>query len=607
MPESPVEQQQRGPCEKCRKRRRRCIPIQGTEQCERCHKMGIPCVVKHIPKPKLPSKRERQSNQAVIVSNENARSLLRNLDAHLTILENVVEDYRKDRARRTVRIVRRGQRTSFETGVQTVADLSRLLQQLMQHFSYIPRSPHPYSGRDDTAVLMTNRTIQADYIRFYVVKDTWRAFKHLQAVPPPIADHDAYTNYAKQMLVDAYFQCAYIVHPTLVRDFHQPILKANPDSLLTNALACSTALGTCRHTTSISLPVSHRVFAEQCYRRTRDMLEDVLFEDNEGDVDTLAALWFLSRYTVLTSKYKQARFYSGLAWNMANQLQNLYDPPAADDFISLVTAETWKRLYCAVRPLQVLAFDVFDKVHDFDPIVLPDTATLPSVLPCEENDLQMAHAVRVFRYVIALNIIPGGPMLGSEELEQRLLALTPIPVRCKDIEAIERRLIEFFYRLPSTFRMSGAPMDYLDVRLTQEHEYDPCVLYLNLRYYIGWLLIESRLMKNPSMADLINTSFDGRVDDERALLIVSVCCDAITKILCILSTRAHCHYRKHWVVIVMNMLVWLKECRNKGVQTLAESNLTMLGKLLTKDTMLSSFMNAYMGETMVAKILNVNT
>lgn len=569
--------------------------------------MGIPCVIKHIEKPKLPSKRERQSAQAVVVSNENAQLLLRNLDAHLTVLEEFVEDCRKERARRTVRIVRRGQQTSFETGVQTVADLSQLLQQLMQHFSYIPRSPNPYSVMDDTAVLMTNRVIQADYIRFYVVKDTWRAFKHLQAVPLPADNHDAYANYVKQMLVDGYFQCAYILHPTLVRDFHQPILKANPDSLLTNAVACMAALSTCRHTSSLPLPVSSRVFAEQCYRQARDMLEDVLFEDNEGDVDTLAALWFLSRYAILTSKYKQARFYSGLAWNMATQLQHLYDPPAANDFVSLVIAETWKRLYCAVRPLQVLAFDVFDKVHDFDPVVLPDTATLPTVLPCEEGDLQMAHAVRVFRYVIALNIIPGGPMLGSEELERRLLSLTAIPVRCKDIEAIEKRLIEFFYRLPSDFRMSRAPMDYLDVRLTREHEYDPCVLYLNLRYYIGWLLIESRLMKTPSTADLVNTRFDGRVDEERALLIVSVCCDAITKILCILSTRVHCHYRKHWVVIVMNMLVWLKECRNKGVQTLAESNLSMLSKIMTNDSTLNSFMHAFMGETVMAKILNVNT
>lgn len=480
-----------------------------------------------------------------------------------------------------LKLIHRSSGICLEATVQSIADIASFLRHSMASFA--SDSSHRYFSNGPTArdrtMRVTNRMLKVEEIMRNILLRVQNATDTPSSTTSPLAlsfpDIDSQTAiHAKRQLFDAYFGCLGLVTPALVRSYYQPYLHAHPNSMLANALGAFILVSRCQHVDAIALPLSRHAFAECLFAKARLQLEDALFEQEQDDVDTLATLWCMGAYSLFTLKIKEGRVHVSMAWRMASQLKERYLAKQTDP-VSIAQSETWRRIYYVVRYLEISMYMALDGLSDFSSIVQPDNIGFPTVLPCEESIPELKHAVQIYQYLICLSVLPsGGQATVREELTSRRLfagALEAIP--CDDLEVIERRVIGFWHALPKKYRLSEGATAYVDMAKV-ETCHDASVLYLNKMYYMYWLTIESRLMPVPATADLAGADLS-RLDSERALVIVSVCCDAMAKILYVLYMRIPCLVELHWMTFVADLLVSLKDCANKDIQTRAQQNLQM--------------------------------
>jgi hypothetical protein len=137
------------------------------------------------------------------------------------------------------------------------------------------------------------------------------------------------------------------------------------------------------------------------------------------------------------------------------------------------------------------------------------------------------------------------------------------------IEALERSLVEVWDSVPEEIQLGNGPYNWMDSIDDCVH---PAILRFNASYYVYWMNFQSRLMQHPHLTNLKGTML-GRIDEDRALLIASICSDAVTKIYTRLAEI-------HWVSMAMDILSQLCSSKNRHIQKRAGENLEIMAVVL---------------------------
>jgi hypothetical protein len=206
---------------------------------------------------------------------------------------------------------------------------------------------------------------------------------------------------------------------------------------------------------------------------------------------------------------------------------------------------------------------------DFAALLSQSNIGYPRPLLCEMENPRRRRMVDVYSFFVQLedchissNADAIGYKLFAGELDQASLS---------DISHMEHRLFFFWQNLPKAFHLTRTPLEYLDptvIHSCQDHH----ILHLNQLYYAQWLTLESRFMQLPSTADLQHTTLT-QLDNGRALLIVSICGDALTHIFQVLYNREPCMLDLHWLLITTDALRMLTKTANHHVRFRAGHNL----------------------------------
>lgn len=523
-----------------------------------------------------------------LLTQDTALAVSQSLEVKAQLLEKQLDRLLQERARQSFAVSRRAHMMRVQAQVHNLAELIGFLQQLMQRFvDYPMRTPTYFASYANDHTLSANTVFKSEGMRRYLIYEAWRTCMPPLALPTPTTDdasHDNSSDAIKESLIDVYFSCPHYLQPLLVRSYYMPRLKADLNSMLTNALAAWTCMSECNHVTLFDSPEDRRLFAEQCYARAVAQLRDDLFDQDDHSIDTVFTLWFLGRHAAVTSRRSKNRAFISMAWRLVSQLQQKYAYASEeDDLVKRVHHELWKRAACHMRLLFNVTLDSLDTLQQFQPIVVPVTTGFPTPLPCEELDPSLKHAVQVMGYQECLNVIPGGrPMAAHEdEIHQRLISLSKGSVRCKDIQVLENQLLDFWSHWPAEYRLADAPIAYLDPARLEMHREDACTLHLNLRYYMGWLLMEGRLIEFPNLPDLSGASLNGPVDSARATLIVSVCCDAMSRIVATLRHNFPCMQTQNMKTLIMQLNTFLLVCSSDEIRKTATESIRILSGIST--------------------------
>ncbi|KAI9320486.1 hypothetical protein BX666DRAFT_1852450 [Dichotomocladium elegans] len=389
----------------------------------------------------------------------------------------------------------------------------------------------------------------------------------------------------KRGIIHTYFSCTLYFTPLLVQPYFLDYLLMNPHSMLANAVVTFVSHGPCEHV-SIAIPnLSRGAFAAMMFEKTYSQLREVLFEDES--LDTMITVWYLASCLMTNLRMDEARVLMTLAWQMAIQLKATYVPILEksdwDDPVSLARAETWRRLFYQIRYIELSLASMQDNSLDIYQFTAASKKVgSPVVLPSEKVDGALSRAVDIYRHLIALSMLLGGfdKTTREEIVGQNLYAGIIDNVSQVDIAIIEQRLIEYWISLPRAYVLADQPiMSTLDMNRIRDCKL-PSVLYLNMMYYLYWIVIHMRLMSPPETADLTGASL-GRLDGDHALVIVSVCCDAVAKLALVLFEKEPCVNDIHWVMIVADLLLLLRNAANNTIRARAEQNLRWIMVVLS--------------------------
>ncbi|KAI9278260.1 hypothetical protein BDA99DRAFT_491661 [Phascolomyces articulosus] len=242
----------------------------------------------------------------------------------------------------------------------------------------------------------------------------------------------------------------------------------------------------------------------------------------------------------------------------------------------LAEAESWRRMFYMVRYLEINMHIIYDGRDNVSPTLLHDDIGYPTVLPCESMDPSLNEAVHLYHHIVRINDCHISTRV--DETGYRLMLGSMEQVPSSDIEYLENQMFGFWRSLPHNYQLSDTPMEYITMERTHQCQ-NPNVLYLNMLYYCYWLALETRLMQPPSRTDLVGASMN-RVDGERALVIVSICCDALAKIFQELSYRLPCVLELHWVLIACDAMKELRASPNNHIRSRAEENMRTTLRIL---------------------------
>ncbi|KAI9302656.1 hypothetical protein BJ944DRAFT_251322 [Cunninghamella echinulata] len=477
-------------------------------------------------------------------------------------------------------------------------------------------------------------------------------------------DQHQYTYFlsVKRYLIDLYFQCGHLHHPLLIQPYFQPYMQDHLEDMMSWVVVAYVAYSPCQHVNpSIfeGLPWSRQELGEICRTEARRLLEDALF-DCDGN-DQLSISWMftshlLTQCAFFTLQNKSAKVYADSAWHMAVVLKEIYvpilrkhhqqqqkqqqqqqqqqhqqqstssvylnqdyrsikkkkmdidnddddDDDKNNDELQLIFAETWRRLYYATRYC-IIALNIVNNSSSEIPqmaIHMKDIG-LPQPLFPYEQEINKELYESVFAYHFATQLdhdtyFSCNTKITSIRYELYTGKMESISVN--DLLALEKRLIDFWYGLPELYRLSNSPIDY--IQMDRVHQC-PSVRFLrvNAGYYMYWLSTLNRVMKDPSLCDISNSSLN-HINGERAVLIVSMCCDALVKIYHVLYLKLPCTVEIHWVAIVLDSILLLLNAKNVEIKQRAHQNARMAkhiyNQLLensyqsTTSSLTSNFMN----------------
>lgn len=600
--EEPVRQKRNKPCENCRSHRRKCVVFDATK-CERCYKLDLNCIYKISEKPnKLyrpfisPAKRKALMETIWMLKNESdcIQLQLSQLQSEMQKKEvctcidptqcthklKLLSPQNSSDWGLTITSKKNG--TLFvQTSIRSLSDLSKFVTEAFTVFKYsfnLSSSTTPSPTGGSQLIPVTNKTLK--------VENAVRSLVGRLGQPTPAFDDRGCLSIAKslikssqlrtqlkQSIIKDFFHCFGLVNPILTPSYFYPILMSNPDSLVATAIVAMAAFCKCQHINMTAYPFTRTQFAESCRLEAKYMLEEVLFE-SEASLELCIALWAIGTSSTLASKGKESRLQSSLCWNMVIQLKSslLHQPIQTEE--DSIRLETLKRLYYIVRYNEVNFRIIYDSSKNFEAIAYHSNIGLPSPLPCESSNTRFVTSVYCYRYISQLSINNTGSSTDCDyEVSMlRLFAGVLDEVPSKNIQYLENATIHIWNNIPSNLRLgNGGPFAYIDGDAIT-HCQDPSTLRLNLLFNIYWMSLESRLMRAPQETDLKGAAL-GRIDGERAILIVSICTDNCTKLFQAIAKLSPCMIKLHWLTMCIEVLQRLSNCPNDAVSIRAQTNL----------------------------------
>lgn len=469
---------------------------------------------------------------------------------------------------------------TFQTSIKNIADVAVFLTESLRYFSSSPnRTPNYHADRSQQTLTVTNKMLKVEYVLHSFFQK--KKMDHTKAITfAPICDNATRAS-IKLQLIRHYFNCMGLLNPVFSSPYFLPMFEANPDSMTASAIAAFIAYSQCRHVTHIRPPLTREIMADSFRQEAKELLEDVLFEE-EPSIMLAGSLMLLAQCALITLENVEARLYMNMAWRMVVQLKDKYidtvrnitsDTPVTPD---IAIAESWRRMFYAVRYLELNLYMIYDGLADFSSILFDSGIGYPIVLKTERDTKEIADAVFAYSHVVRLH--NGQISTRGEELAYQLFAGNLDSINVNDIEKLENQLITFWKNLPQEFRLSDSPLEYLQTDRIQQCA-NPHAIYLNQLYYAYWLALETRLMRSPATTDLLGANME-RFDGDRALLIVSVCCDAISKIFYVLFCRLPCTVELHWLLIAGDAMAMLKKAANPRIKARAQKNLRVTLRVL---------------------------
>ncbi|KAL7315056.1 hypothetical protein PS15m_006558 [Mucor circinelloides] len=473
----------------------------------------------------------------------------------------------------------------FQTSIRSISDVAVFLTESLHYFTASPpRTPNYHAAdRTEQQLQVTNKMLQIEKVlhSFFKKKQQQQQQQQQQhhslgplLIAPSVQDSVARTS-IKRQLVQFYFACAGLINPIFSKPCFLPLLDAHPNSLAATACCAFVAYSQCKHVSHLEWPVSRESFAESLRQEAKDMLEDVLFEQ-EPDILIAGALMLLAQCALITLQNGEGRLYTSLCWRMTLQLKDKYVdtlntliPDLPHTTPQQAVAESWRRLFYAARYLELNMYMIYDGLADFSSILFDSGIGLPVVLSNERGEVEQA--TQVFHHVVRLHNLQMSTR--NDQLKYQLFAGNLSAISVHDVERLENQLISFWKSLPMEYRLSDSPLEYLQTDRIQQCK-NPYAIYLNQLYYAYWLALETRLMRSPSSTDLLGANME-RFDGERALLIVSVSCDSISKIFHVLYCRLPCSVELHWLLIASDAMAMLKKAANPHIKARAQKNLKM--------------------------------
>ncbi|ORZ09138.1 hypothetical protein BCR42DRAFT_470517 [Absidia repens] len=632
-----TRQKRNKPCENCRAHRRRCIPTEST-QCERCIKKRLNCVYKVTLKPILAknmvpaSKRIRVLDQVrdikdtlddleqemqLILSSSNRHQrqdqtyVTSNTTKNNQHAESPDSTFTIQRDRNTkqpswtVTIQPSGNGIQLETSINSMVDLVQFLTQGFGYVSNPPQRPPNYysNNAQQTMMVVTNKMLQVEQtLRQVFGKSSSSTNEEQQQqqntsgiITTSITEPEAiYSNsFIRQAtvlhLVDSHFHCVRSMTP-IVSSYYLPLICKYPDSTVAYALAGFMALSSCVvHVNDKLIPYNRSDFGQYLYHSAREKLRDDLFgddDDHAASLETVMALFAMTQSSMILLRNNDTQIYLDLAWRMILTLRNEHlpvlrnYPPSLSpqranvDFITtpkLARAETWRRLFYSVRFLVIHVQIIQDNSIDFSMLLSQSDIGYPLPLPCEMDDPERKRIVETFSYYVLMDDCHISSHVDT--IGYQLFAGVLDEASLSEISFMEHRLFSYWQGVSKEFHLMSTPMEYLDPSVVQQCQ-DVHILRLNQLYYSHWLSLEIRFMQSPSDADLKDTTLE-RMDGGRALLIVSICGDALAHLFQALYHRETCTLDLHWLLITTDALQLLTKTANSSVRKRAERNLQM--------------------------------
>ncbi|KAJ8653258.1 hypothetical protein O0I10_011106 [Lichtheimia ornata] len=585
------------PCEHCRIKRRKCVAMEGTA-CERCREYGIVCLFRF---PIRRTKRIRKRYSKRMAPEAKAAKELRNLEQQATILEEHLRQLSScdlTRYQRHLSIVMTQQGIRIETPVRSMTDMLMFLEQTWSYFfwdqSLSLRSPSIWGSTEDgdnASVQVTLKRLGTEYRHVCILLSNSNRPIHKRLSSQDTDPFDISS--IKHRMIDLFFSCIEYATPIIVRPYFMDLYHRYPDSMITNATVAYVALSPCNHVSLIPFPCTRQAFGQYCLERARKQMEETLFGDDEEtaapSIETMLALWMMGMSLIILLKHDEARMLLDIGWQMAVQLRATYLPVLQhfddDDSIPLelqAKAETWRRSYALMR-FVYQGFTAYSRQnsvmsddHDHD-LSFHSQAGLPKMMPDEQADPALYAVVDAFRHFVEFSIA----------IPRLLLKLNTGLVEHVSYRAVveaEQWFFTFWHRLPNTYRLTQTgPLDILDLYQLRQC-INPTVLMLHRFYYDQWIMLEMRFMSPPPLPKDTNDQDHPpfhRLDSERALMVVSICCDAFVKLTVVLHEKDHpCIYDVHTALIVAELLDMLRSSSNTIVRNRAEQNLAWCCELL---------------------------
>ena len=480
----------------------------------------------------------------------------------------------------------------FQTNIKSVADIAMFLQRSMPYFSLSTpaRQPTYYVDKRFQRLTVTNKMLFIEQLlrslfgsKVEEDNDAASSTTMIQQQPSPSSSFKSCCSpliptwsrtFIKLHFYDSFFHCFGLIHPVLVRPYYQHTLRNHPDSMLTTAIAAFIGYSQCQHVHVDGMTLMNRhAMAESFRQEARQLLEDAMFEQ-EPDIEMMGTLVFLGQCSLILLRNSEARINISMAWRMALELRHKYmdildADPSTVDWVVLAEAESWRRLFYMIRYLEISLHIIHDGRANISDDLLHDNVGYPVLLPCEQQDPVIRDSILLYQQVVRMNECH--IFTKVDETGYRLMAGTVQSVRCTDIEHLENQMVAFWRSMPSEFKLSDGPMEYLDRnRIQQCRDYH--VLYLNKLYYSTWLSLEARVMHAPEQTNLMGASLN-RIDGERALLIVSICTDALARIFQELHATLPCIVELHLVLVASDAMKMLRNSPNAAIRARATDNL----------------------------------
>ncbi|KAI8333335.1 hypothetical protein BC941DRAFT_434438 [Chlamydoabsidia padenii] len=477
----------------------------------------------------------------------------------------------------------------LQTSITNIGDLVQFLDQTFGCLSNSPqRSPNYYSNNSSQTMKVTIRMLQVEYTLRKVFETSSSSMQQHSNINSLITTNnnklyfkDHTQKVAILHLIDGYFNCVRSLVP-IVASYYHPLISKQPNSTLAYALAGFMALSVCIiHVNEKDLPCNRSDFGLYLYESAQEKLRDDLFDsDDDGStIETALALLTMAQSSMILLRNNDTRLYLHLAWQIVIALRDQYmgilrhyqqypmtsctTPP------DLAQAETWRRLFYGVRYLSIHVRIIQENNVELGSILSDTNVGYPRPLLCELEDLRRNRMVDVYNLFVQLddcyisnNVETIGYQLFAGVLDKASLS---------DISYMEHRFFFFWQSLPRDFRLTNSPMEYLDPTIVYTCQNNH-ILHLNQFYYSQWLTLEIRFMQSPATAHLQGTTLT-RLDDGRALLIVSICADALTHIFQVLYHCEPCMLELHWLLITTDALRMLTLTANDSVRLRAAYNL----------------------------------